>query len=233
MTAYGVPDGLPVLSRGKHRNARKGACFMEMASVLAAERWSDSPKCTHPLLAHLARMVNDASTDAHRSELAVLIPDVVGVRDDSLAFEVALTAAVAGRAVLDVPEELQRALAAGLLRCEQMVELLGPVVGAEEIGPALASVPSAAAWARDFAGDRTITPRQFRAFTAPTVARCAVRGLAVSSPDPDRALRDLLRTAITTARHAAGVSAETNYEGRWAGTTASASTASTAAPANR
>ena len=36
MTAYGVPDGLPVLSRGKHRSPRKGACFMEMASVLAA-----------------------------------------------------------------------------------------------------------------------------------------------------------------------------------------------------
>lgn len=224
MTAYGVPDGLPVLGRGKHRSPRKGACFMELASVLAAERWSDAPACTHPLLAHLARMVNDASTDAHRSELAVLIPDVVGVRDDGLAFEVALTAAVAAHAVADVPEELQRALAAGLLRCQQMVQRLEPgtVVGADEIEAALARVPLATAWARDFAGDRTITARQFRAFTAPTVARCAVRGLAAASPEPDAALRDLLRTAIATARQAAGLCA---------GTSASASTASTAAPA--
>src|SRR6478735_12095336 len=88
MVSTSAPDGIPVLSRGKHRSARRGACFMEMASVLAGEPWSDAPKCTHPLLAHLARLVNDASTDAHRSELAVLIPDVVGVRDDSLAFEV-------------------------------------------------------------------------------------------------------------------------------------------------
>lgn len=226
MTAYGVPDGLPVLGRGKHRNPRKGACFMEMASVLAAERWSDAPKCTHPLLAHLARMVNDASTDEHRSELAVLIPDVVGVRDDGLAFEVALTAAVAGQAIRDVPEELQRALAAGLLRCEQMAQRLGPgtVVGAEEIAPALAHVPLATAWARDFAGDRTITPRQFRAFTAPTVARCAVRGLAAASPQPDAALRELLRTAIVTARQAAGLCAGTSASAPTAGTTAPATT---------
>ena len=225
MTAYGVPDGLPVLGRGKHRSPRKGACFMEMASVLAAERWSDAPKCTHPLLAHLARMVNDASTDEHRSELAVLIPDVVGVRDDGLAFEVAVTAAVASRAIGGVPEELQRALAAGLLRCEQMAQRLGPgaVVGADEIATALTQVPLATAWARDFAGDRTITPRQFRAFTAPTVARCAVRGLATASPEPDAALRDLLRTAIATARQAAGLCADTS---------ASATTVRTAAPAN-
>ena len=32
---------------------------MEMASYLAGERWSDHPKCTHPLVASVARMVND------------------------------------------------------------------------------------------------------------------------------------------------------------------------------
>ena len=42
---------VPVLSRGKHRNPRKGACFMEFASYLAGEPWSDHPACTHPLLA--------------------------------------------------------------------------------------------------------------------------------------------------------------------------------------
>ena len=47
----GVPDLVPILSRGKHRNPRKGACFMELASYLAGERWSDHPRCTHPLLA--------------------------------------------------------------------------------------------------------------------------------------------------------------------------------------
>ena len=53
------PDIMPVLSRGGHRSPRKGACFMELASFLAGEPWSDHPSCTHPLLASLARDVND------------------------------------------------------------------------------------------------------------------------------------------------------------------------------
>ena len=32
---------------------------MELASYLAGERWSAHPPCTHPLLAALARDVND------------------------------------------------------------------------------------------------------------------------------------------------------------------------------
>ncbi|MDX6241462.1 MAG: hypothetical protein QOG10_6286, partial [Kribbellaceae bacterium] len=69
---------VPVLSRGKHRNPRKGACFMEFASYLAGEPWSDHPACTHPLLAGVARDVNDCTTDAGRSRLAPLIPSVIG-----------------------------------------------------------------------------------------------------------------------------------------------------------
>ena len=45
------PDLFPILSPGKHRSPRTGACFMELASLLAGERWSDHPACTHPLLA--------------------------------------------------------------------------------------------------------------------------------------------------------------------------------------
>ena len=47
---------------------------MEMASYLAGERWSDHPKCTHPVLASLARCVNDALGDVRRQELAMMIP---------------------------------------------------------------------------------------------------------------------------------------------------------------
>ena len=34
MNASAVPDGVPVLSRGKHHSPRRGACFMEFASFL-------------------------------------------------------------------------------------------------------------------------------------------------------------------------------------------------------
>lgn len=79
-----APELIPVLSRGKHRNPRRGACFMELASYLAGERWSDHPACTHPLLAALARDVNDYSSDAARGRLVRLIPSVIGLTGDDL-----------------------------------------------------------------------------------------------------------------------------------------------------
>ena len=65
-----TPNLMPVLSTGRHRNPRKGACFMEMASYLAGERWSDHPSCTHPLLAAVAREVNDHLSDRARHRIA-------------------------------------------------------------------------------------------------------------------------------------------------------------------
>ena len=65
-----VPELVPVLSWGNHRSPRQGACFMELASYLAGERWSDDPACTPPLLAALARDVNDYTSDAGRARPA-------------------------------------------------------------------------------------------------------------------------------------------------------------------
>jgi hypothetical protein len=86
-----LPDLLPVLSRGKHRNPRKGACFMELASYLAGERWSDHPACTHPLLASVARLVNDHTSDQGRPSLAELIPSVIGLTGDDLHIDALIT----------------------------------------------------------------------------------------------------------------------------------------------
>lgn len=202
MVTNGVPDGLPVLSRGKHRSARKGACFMEMASVLANEPWSDHPRCTHPLLAHLARLVNDYTSDDYRGELAVMIPSVVGLRGGGLPWMVDLTAAVALRALPDVPEPSQRALAAGLVRCEELAGILGPgaVVATDAVRQALERVPAAVDWARQFTSGSSVSPKQFQKRSAPNVMTCAVRGLAASgAPDLDARLRGLLREAIATA----------------------------------
>jgi hypothetical protein len=58
---------------------------MEYASVLAGERFSDSPRCTDPVLAAVARCVNDYSTDAARQRLAPLAGDLTtanGAGDD-------------------------------------------------------------------------------------------------------------------------------------------------------
>lgn len=71
-----VPDAMPVLSRGRHRRPRHGACLMEYVSVLAGERFSDAPRCTDPTLAAVARSVNDYSSDESRQRLALLASDI-------------------------------------------------------------------------------------------------------------------------------------------------------------
>jgi hypothetical protein len=58
-----IPALVPTLRRGRHRSPRGGACFMEFASYLAGERWSDHPRCTDPTLAMVARAVNDLVDD--------------------------------------------------------------------------------------------------------------------------------------------------------------------------
>lgn len=76
-----VPDQLPVLTRGWHRGPADGACVMEYVSVLAGARFTDHPRCTPPALAALARLVNDRIIDdGVRSKLALLAPDLIGVK---------------------------------------------------------------------------------------------------------------------------------------------------------
>ena len=66
--------GPPYLTAATHLTPEDGACLMEAVSAVAGLPWSDSPACTHPLLAHLARLVNDACTDAGRQRLVGLVP---------------------------------------------------------------------------------------------------------------------------------------------------------------
>lgn len=75
-----MPDGLPLLTRGRHTGPAEGSCLMEYVSVLAGSRFSDRPRCTHPLLAWAARRINDAVGDTARPALATLAPDLIGTR---------------------------------------------------------------------------------------------------------------------------------------------------------
>lgn len=78
-----TPDYMPVLSGGPHASPRSGGCFMEVASYLAGERWSDSPECTDVALAGLCRRANDILPNDRRQEIAHLIPDVIGTDQGS------------------------------------------------------------------------------------------------------------------------------------------------------
>ena len=88
---------------------------MEFASYLAGEPWSDSPQCTDPLLAHVARGVNDLLPDTRRAEIAADIPRVIGLRGDhrTLAPVIAMRAAAAALPVASAGR--QSALASALV----------------------------------------------------------------------------------------------------------------------
>lgn len=213
------PELMPVLSRGKHRSPRKGACFMELASYLAGEPWSDHPRCTHPLLAVLAREVNDHVGDEARAALAPLVPEVIGLS----GVEPRLSAWIARETALEalpiVSADRQNVAAVALLLCERELasidcrpDPLGhlgkgrtgrrphrgslgrsvdPVTGA-----ALDSVPHARDWACSFVSD-TWNPVDFSRRSAPAIVHKSVAGVAAACvPDPDQRLVELLRRTI-------------------------------------
>jgi hypothetical protein len=73
------------LTPAAHLLPEDGTCLMEAVSAAAGLSWSDNPTCTHPLLAHLARLVNDASTEAGRQVLLELIPGLANATSDAPA----------------------------------------------------------------------------------------------------------------------------------------------------
>ncbi|MEO3937690.1 hypothetical protein V3N99_13165 [Dermatophilaceae bacterium Soc4.6] len=78
-----VPDALPSLAAGAHDADAGEACVMEYVSLLAGEEWSDRPDCTHPLLAHEARTVNDELGDRDRHLLVPLVGRLFGTTQDT------------------------------------------------------------------------------------------------------------------------------------------------------
>jgi hypothetical protein len=195
---------VPLLTPGKHRRPRKGACFMEFASYLAGERWSDHPACTHPLLASLARQVNDQLSDEWRQRLVHLVPDVIGLTGSDLRIDVLIALRAARTALPVVAEERQRVLAEALVSCDRMLAALDGRAG-DPLSPqtraVLEQAPGAAAWAQRYGRTTPIPKRVFRRQTAPAIVGVAVNGLVQACiADPDELLYDLLAGAIDDCR---------------------------------
>ncbi len=191
---YSILDGVPILSPGRHRTPRQGACFMEFASYLAGERWSDHPACTHPVIAALARDVNDLSSDVARGRLTALIHRVVGLTSDDprLGLDVALRAARAALPIASLPR--QRAMAVALVAFDP------------ELGPdsraALDQAPDLEGWARDYLASTRTAPSLSQR-TEETIVHAAVSGIALACVhDPDARLYALLESTIESAEAA-------------------------------
>jgi hypothetical protein len=209
-----LPDMLPVLSRGKHRNPRKGACFMELASYLAGERWSDHPVCTHSLLASVARLVNDHTSDEGRPRLAELIPSVIGLTGDDPHIDALITLRCARIALPVAAADRQRILAVSVLVCERVLAQLDGRRG-DNLSPeserVLGTVPQARQWADRFTSNLRPRLAAFRQQAAPHAVSGAVDGAAHALiPDPDVLLRRMLAESIDicaawTAKGASGI----------------------------
>lgn len=68
------------LTRGGHRSPQDGACVMELASMLAGERFTDHPRAACPVIAGVLRLCNDLIDDDGRQELIPYASAVVGTR---------------------------------------------------------------------------------------------------------------------------------------------------------
>jgi hypothetical protein len=66
------------LTRGAHVSPEFGACVMEVASMLAGERFSDHPRSVCPVIAAFLRTYNDRLGDEDRQELYPYAAMVVG-----------------------------------------------------------------------------------------------------------------------------------------------------------
>lgn len=69
------------LRRGRHSLPETGACVMELASMLAGERFSDHPKSVCPAIGIVMRAYNDGIDDARRQDLYHCASACVGTRD--------------------------------------------------------------------------------------------------------------------------------------------------------
>lgn len=230
------PDFMPVLSRGKHFTPRVGACFMEYASHLAGERWSDRPNCTHPAVAALARLVNDCMSDTGRGSLLVLVPSVVGLVNVPAAtkrkidpdaplgvdqhIELLIGIRAAASALPIASEQRQRALAAGLLRCQAELDRATTGLTAAELSRlrnlitgSLSDAPGATRWAQEqlevlWGGSvtrmRRRAPLNFGSITL--LATVSIAEACVQ--DADDRLRLLLVACITETRELLSIAEE-------------------------
>lgn len=191
---------MPILSAGRHKNPRRGACFMEFASYLAGEKWSDHPACTHPVLAALARDVNDLSSPTARAGLTGYIHRVVGLTsvDPLVTAAIAVHAAAAALPIASL--ERQRAIAVGMLMALDTID--SPEL--ESIAAqALSAAPNEERWARTYRA--TIRSRRFTAHTAITLVHTSVVGIAHACvPDANERLAQLLIGAVELVEYLTG-----------------------------
>ena len=173
---------------------------MEFASLLAGERWSDHPDCTHPLLAAVARDVNDHIGDEARRQIAPLVPEVIGLNLCDPSIDALLAREVALAALPIASGDRQWVAAVGLLHCEWVLNKLEGRPAdhvSDRADAALDRVPEARDRARGFCRVGFGRVKTFGRRSAPTIVHSAVADIAEAEVgDREHRLVDLLRRSI-------------------------------------
>jgi len=201
---FAIPDAMPVLSRGRHRRPRQGACLMEYVSFLAGERFSDSPECTDPTLAVIARAVNDYSRDGARQRLALLASELTTLGP----LDVTLRQAMARRCLLTAigyaDGTRRRVLIVAVLGLERAAAghtrgFADEVVGLDtEL--ALLGFGGDVVAARQQVESLPVALDQHGRKGIANAVELAVATIAQAAPDADEVLHDLLVGCIAQAR---------------------------------
>jgi hypothetical protein len=168
---------MPVLARGNHVHPRVGGCFAEVAAILTTHQWTDHPACLPPVLAEMARAVNDLTSPDARTALAPLVPWAIsGPRPSKdLTADIAVTTAL-----MD------------LTRCQRPGDpSLAPLLQRLQRRPRTRHVLDRIAWRR---AARHLVRAQLRFITATTggsVRDDRLRALLITAIDSNRAVEDL------------------------------------------
>ena len=120
---------MDLLGRGQHTDPRDGCNVLELASVLAGERWSTSPQSVHPALATAAETVNDLLTDDRKRLLVPLAPWLPGTNSADPRIWPAVTSACIRTALASAPGPDQPRLLAELNRAQEWLVLASSASG--------------------------------------------------------------------------------------------------------
>lgn len=166
---------VPLLGRGSHRHPSKGGCLMEVVSALCGGPWADGSTFVDPVLAALARKVNDLTTDRTRPALAPFIPWLVTPDPSDAGAGARLAGAVASAAV--------------------------PFAGPQTVDRLLVAMDETAALADvDGEGAAVFARRRCRRHTVKLIRRAAAAVAQAPADRRDEGLRRLLVAAINHRR---------------------------------
>jgi hypothetical protein len=168
---------IPVLRRRRHLRPERGGCLVEIASTLPGGRWTDRPASVDPVLAAVARAVNDRTSAAGRGRLLPLAPWLITGGQPSGDGTAAALGCLAGQAVL-------------------------ARIDGKRIGRAIRQLATLSAGADSVRWARWGRWRQQR--RAMALVRLAVRTLS-AGPDADATLRVLLFDSINETRRLEGL----------------------------